>query len=324
MAEPQVLSVREAAEILGVSVQRVRQMLHAGQFVARRSSAGWLISANSVKARSKGLHRGRPAEPRTAWAAINLLASAAEQSLVDPPDGPLAAAKVVADRRLRHRVLQLLAAMPDPGADEEPWLRLLSSRGQVRRFWVHPGLLDRLADDPKVSLGGASAVPTYVEGLTKGPDRVEIYVGAAEVEALIRRYRMRESPDGQVKLVIVPLSVSSEHLPAPDNPVSVPAAAAGMLEEDESRVHHAAVGCLQLCHRALHDIGWLDKASAARDHNRENTRGAISQRLLPTSANTGDVLSGDRGPSPLENQRATSAGAAGAETTHRTSGSVSW
>ena len=310
MTEPQVLSVHEAAEALGVSMQRVRQMLHVGQLAARRSSAGWLIQADSVVGRARNLHRGRPAEPQTAWAAIGLLAAAAELASRKAPDGPVPMAPVVADRKLRHRVLLMLAAMPDPVADEAPWRRLLSSRGQVRRLWIHPGMLERLAADPKVSNSGLRAAAAGTDGLAGGPDRLELYVGAGDADALIRRYRMRDDPHGQVKLVIVPASVPAELSPIPNSLVSAPAASADLLEEDDARARHAAIEQLQFSQRALHAVGWLDRATATLAKKQEGVQGAAN-RSLPSSevAPKGHLASYEE-PGHRKNQRAMAGNAA--------------
>lgn len=269
MAEPQVLTVHEAAEALGVSMERVRQMIHAGLLDARRSSAGWLITADSVACRAKNVQQGRPAAPRTAWAAIGLLAAAAEVASQEGPDNARSAAMVVPDRKLRHRVLQMLAAMPDPAADESPWRRLLSSRGQVRRLWAHPGVVERLAADPRVSRGGVRAMPVGTDGLAGGPRRLELYVGDADADALIHQYRMRDDPDGEVKLVIVPIGVSAEFPPIPGSPVPATAAAADLLEEDDARAHYAAVKHLQFSQCALHEVGWTRKATPEPDNKFE-------------------------------------------------------
>jgi excisionase family DNA binding protein len=278
VAEPQVLTVHEAAEALGVSMQRVRQMVHAGQLDARRSSAGWLIPADSVACRAKNVHRGRPAEPQTAWAAINLLAAADELASQEASDDLVSAVPVVADRKLRHRVLRMLAAMPDPAADEAPWRRLLASRGQVRRLWIHPGLLERLTADPKVSHGGLLAAPAGIDGLAGGPHQLELYVGAGDADALIRRYRMRDDPDGEVKLVIVPSSVSAELSPIPNSPVPPLAAVADLLEEDDIRAHHAAIQHLQFSQYALHAAGWIGMTAAASDKKQDGSQEAPNRR----------------------------------------------
>lgn len=252
----EVLSVNEAAQVLGISMQRVRQMIHAGQLPARRSSAGWLITADAVAERSQRLHRGRPPEPQTVWSAVALLAAAASHR---QPECIKSAAQVIPDRQRRHRVLRVLASLPDPVADDTPWRRLLSRRGHVRRMWAHPGILDRLAADPKVSRGGALAMPADHDGLTTLPAQLEIYVHEADVDDLIRQYRMREDRNGRVHLIVVPSSVPPELAPDRGTSVPAPVAASDLLEEQDPRARHAGAIELRSCLAALHATGWLDQ-----------------------------------------------------------------
>jgi hypothetical protein len=250
-------------------MERVRQMIHAGQLAARRSSAGWLIPADAVEERSKNVYRGRPPEPQTAWSAIALLAAAAVQASQFPPDRATPIAEVVPDRKLRHRVLRLLASLPDPVADAGPWRRLLSARGQVRHLWVHPGVLDRLASDPNVSKSGAQALRSDHDGLTVRPGRLGLYVSEADAEDLIHQYRMREDRDGQVRLVIVPSSVPPELAPGGGVPVVAPAAASDLLEEDDPRARYAAAIQLRSYQDALRAAGWLGHINAESAHPHE-------------------------------------------------------
>lgn len=264
MADYPVLSVHEAADSLGVSMERVRQMIHAGQLAARRSSAGWLIPSDAVAERSRNVHNGRPPGPQTAWSVIALLAAA----LAHPSPGrAMSISEVVPDRKLRHRVLRLVASLPDPVADDGPWRRLLSARGHARHLWVHPGVLDRLASDPKVSRGGAEALPSAPsahDGLTARRGRLELYVNEADAEGLIRQYRMHDDGEGQVRLVVVPSSIPPDLAPSPGVPVAAPAAASDLLEEDDPRARHAAAIHLQSCLDALHAAGWLDRVNLTR------------------------------------------------------------
>lgn len=257
VAGDQVLSVHEAADCLGVSMERVRQMIYAGQLAARRSSAGWLIPAESVAQRSGSVHTGRPLAPQTAWAAIAVLAAACVHASPSSEQAvPLA--ELIPDRRVRHRVLRLLASLPDPVADAGPWRRLLSARGQARRLWAHAGVLDLLAGDSRVSRGGAAgAAPADHDGLTARPGRLELYVSEADAQGLIRQYRMRDDNEGQVHMVIVPASVPPELAPGWGTPAPAPAAASDLLEEDDPRAHHAAAIVLQSHQAALRAAGWL-------------------------------------------------------------------
>lgn len=50
--------VRSAAKLLGVSVQRVHQLLGAGKLMGRKMDATWLVSMRSIKLRYDEQHRG--------------------------------------------------------------------------------------------------------------------------------------------------------------------------------------------------------------------------------------------------------------------------
>jgi excisionase family DNA binding protein len=267
LADRDVLSVHEAADMLGISMQRVRQMIHAGQLAARRSSGGWLIDAGAVSGRSERLHRGRPPEPQTAWSAVALLAAASACASQHRSECSTSAVQVVPDRKLRHRILRMLSALPDPVADDAPWRRLLSTRGYARRMWAHPGVLDRLATDPKVSTGGTGAMLGDHDGLTMRSGRLEVYVHEADADDLVRRYRMREDRDGQVCLIIVPSSVPRELAPDWGSPVPAPAAASDLLEEKDPRARHAGAIELKSCLEALHAVGWLDHLNKRSAHS---------------------------------------------------------
>lgn len=262
MTDTQVLTVHEAADVLGISMQRVRQLIHDGQLAARRSSAGWLIPADAVSERSKDFRKGRPPSPETAWCVIALLAAASE--LASEPEGDYSASvnRLVPDRKARHRILRMLAGMPDPAVDDMAWRRLLSSRGHDCRLWAHPGVLNRLAADPKVSVGGSDAELAKHDGLTRHAGRLEVYVREADADEVVRRYRMRKDRAGQVSLKIVPSSVPSGLAPMGGHPVPAPAAAADLLEEEDPRARHASIIHLQSSLSALKALGWVDHMSA--------------------------------------------------------------
>jgi excisionase family DNA binding protein len=265
MPDHDVLSVHEAAESLGVSMPRIRQMIHAGQLSAWRSSAGWLIPAEAVEERSRNAFTGRPPAPQTAWSAIALLSAAVTPGLRPLSGLAVPVSDVIPDRRSRQRVLRMLASLPDPVADPEPWRRLMSARGKVRRLWVHPGVLDRLAVDSRVSRGGVEATPAGHDGLTVRPDRLELYASEADEECLIRQYRMRDDSKGQVHLVVMPSNVPPKLAPGGGAPVAVPAAACDLLDEEDPRARHAAALDLKACLDALRGTGLLTGTSGIPD-----------------------------------------------------------
>lgn len=270
--EDSVLSVREAAGRLGVTSQRVRQLIADGSLDARRSSAGWLVSAQAVENRARCNRRGRPASPRTVWAVINLLSSAvdtaaASESQIDtrhlsdlqpishataqrsPSEAPLAS-QVVTDRRLRHHALQLLYAMPDPVDDIEQWRILLSSRGATEHFWAHPGVSPRLADDPDISVGGDKAASIVGDGLSR-TERLDLYVDGPSLDRVASKYLLRPDENGKVVMHVVPDNVPHALAPRRGEYVPIAAAAADLLEEGDLRASHAAMLQLHAMRNAL-------------------------------------------------------------------------
>lgn len=55
-----MFTTSQAAEYLGISEGRVRQLILSGQLVAEKNTHGWLISESSVELRKKTAKRGRP------------------------------------------------------------------------------------------------------------------------------------------------------------------------------------------------------------------------------------------------------------------------
>jgi excisionase family DNA binding protein len=243
--EADALTVREAAARLGVSGQRVRQLISAGSLPARRSSSGWLIRAGDIEGRG---HRapGRPVSPRTAWAVLCMLSSAIEpESVIEHP-------RAVSDPRLRYHAMQVLKAMPDPTEDPERWRALLASRGPVQRMWAHPGVMPRLIEDPQVSAGGDLAAARLGEGLSKARVR-DLYVAEQDAERVVAGYRLRPDPDGQVSLHVVPSGVPEGLIAVRDGMIPAAAAAADLLDEDDPRARRAALRQLHAMVKAVTD-----------------------------------------------------------------------
>ena len=229
-----VLSVREAAEQLGISGARVRQLISADSLPARRSSAGWLVGADAVADRRGSVRAGRPPSPRTAWAILCVLSSALAPNAAKPPGC------MVGDRRLRHHALQLLSAMPDPADDPGRWRMLLASRGRAERMWAHPGLLSKLCSDDRISVGGDSAAVHVGEGLSR-TGLCDLYVAGSDVKDIVAGYRLRSDPDGLVRLHVVPQGVPRELIPGGRGIVLPAVGAADLLDENDPRARRSAV-----------------------------------------------------------------------------------
>lgn len=177
-----VLGVAQAAEELGVSERRVRQMLADGVLAGERVGRVWVIDASQLPAVER-LRRqvGRPWSASSAWGVL---------ALADGKDPGLSP---VEKSRARKRL----------GNGLEGIVGRLAARAEVQRFYAHPGVLDRLARADEVVLGGASAAAEYdVDLLAR--DGVEAYVRFSDRDALVSRFaldRDAERPNVVMRIV---------------------------------------------------------------------------------------------------------------------------
>lgn len=181
-----VVGVAEAAAELGVSSRRVRQMLADGLLAGERIGRAWVIESEQL--RHLELHRpgvGRPWNAASAWAVL-ALADGAEVDL-SPVE--------------RSRAKKRLAEGLDKIAGR------LVSRSEVRRFYAHPGVLDRLAAAPVLVRGGESAASDHGADLVS-PDGFEGYVRVGDLDELVSEFGL----DGQAARPNVVLRVVDDVL----------------------------------------------------------------------------------------------------------------
>jgi excisionase family DNA binding protein len=137
------IAVREAAERLGVSEPRVRQLLGSGDLAGRRLGRVWLVSAESVARMGERGARlpGRPLGPRRAWALLDLLAGGDAAWLASP-----------ARSQLRAR----LRGLADAAAGQ--WRAALRGRSEVLPCRAHPAAISRLAGHEGVLPAGLAVL----------------------------------------------------------------------------------------------------------------------------------------------------------------------
>src|SRR5438132_13525980 len=79
------VGVAEASAQLGVSPQRVRQLVQEGLLPARRVGGRWIFDTEALSRRVETRPDGRPLSPRVAWGLIGLLESGQAPDL-DPAE----------------------------------------------------------------------------------------------------------------------------------------------------------------------------------------------------------------------------------------------
>jgi hypothetical protein len=155
----------------------------------------------------------------------------------------------IADRRVRHRLRNLLAAAPAP----DRWAHWLARRASRRRVRVHPGVLDRLVADVRLRPGGGFATAARGAGIAAGAPR-RFYVDEADAEAVLADYRARIDAEGEVELMVIPRDVPAAFRPPANEPVPLAIALADLLESADAREHHVATDLLDLARAALRRI----------------------------------------------------------------------
>jgi len=212
-----VVSVVEAAEYLEVSPRRVRRMLADDLLAGRQIGREWAIERRALESLRR--HRGpvgRPWRASSAWAVLAI--ADGDGSDLSPMD------RSRARRRIAEKGLAGLVAR-------------LGARAEMRRFYGHPSVLERLASEPDVVRSGVSAAANHGADILAA-DFFEAYVPETRIAAIIDQYGL--DPDAErpnVVLRVVGEAVwpfSPEVDVAPRSVVAV-----DLLEADDERSRRA-------------------------------------------------------------------------------------
>lgn len=177
------IAVEEAAQRLGVSESRIRQLLNAGDLSGRRIGRAWLVDGDDV-ARLQGQQRraGRPVGPKRAWAIVDLLSGGS---------GPWLSYSE------RSQVRSYVARLDEPSADE--WRSILRGRNEVRPVRAHPAALARLAQLDQVLVSGpAEAARRGFDLVAVGEPRPEFYLPIIEWSQISRSLALQPSNDADL------------------------------------------------------------------------------------------------------------------------------
>jgi excisionase family DNA binding protein len=182
------ISSAEAADRLGLTAGRVRELIASGSLRARRVGNRFLVSRDDVDARAQsGGASGRAFSPRRAWGLILLAAG-----LVPTDLDAVTLSKL--KRVLREKDLWSIR-------------QRLASRADRQEFRAHSSDLRRLAAEPDVVLTGARHAAQAGLNLVAPDAPVELYVDARTADRLVQRYRLRSSDRPNVVLHVVPAEV---------------------------------------------------------------------------------------------------------------------
>lgn len=163
-----VIGLDEAAQHLGVSRRRVNALVAAGDVPAQRVGRQWVVNVDELRRAAHHLqrHHGRPMTERTAWSVI-------QRGLSDAMSG----------------------------SELDELRRRLRTRAQHHTMYVHPGVQQRLRDDPAIRLGGRDAADAADLPIERD-GRIHAYVDVASFPALTERYQARPVVDADANVVV--------------------------------------------------------------------------------------------------------------------------
>jgi hypothetical protein len=215
-----LLSIPDAAGVLGISPARVRALVVAGQLPAEKISNRWLLDAAAVERRQhEDPRRGRPFAPRNAWGLL-LYASG------EHPQGLEPSVRSRLKRALRQEGLERLRPR-------------LKGRARVLSYRAHPGEIPYLLEDPLLVCSGISAAAEEGIGLVSGRE-ADGYLAAGNLKAFAAEHALAPAARGEANacLRVVP----DEAWSFLDGRVVAPQAAVAMDLSEEPDARSAQAG----------------------------------------------------------------------------------
>lgn len=216
------LAVRDVAQRMGLSEQRVRMLLKQGRLPGHKVGRAWLVPGEiDLPSRE---NRGRPVSAANAWALLALLSG-------DVPEWVDPSVRSRLRRRIRDRELVHVLKASEP-------------RSAIYRGRVLPADLSKLSREFQLVLSGLSAKSSGLDIVPIG-QALDAYVDAKTLRAIERRFR----PDRASSSPNVSLRVPA-HPWILRRPREAPRAvvAADLLTDDDPRVARAAARLFEGIH----------------------------------------------------------------------------
>jgi excisionase family DNA binding protein len=210
------ISISEAAQILGVSPNRVRVLAVRGQLPAEKIGGRWLVERFAVERRAeRKTLSGRLFEPHNAWALL-FLASGSQVEGLDPS--------------VRSRMRRALAA--EGLIQLLPRLRL---RAEKNYFKALEGEVPHILEDRLVVRSGISAVGDYGIDLVSGQE-ADCYLPASKLEGFVANHAL-VSGIGPANVCVRLVPDEAWHLLADLDVAPMAAVCLDLAEDEDARLH---------------------------------------------------------------------------------------
>lgn len=188
----ETITTGEASRRLGVSAQRLRQLITSGDIHAERHGHVWAVDPRSVNDydRRRRPTAGRSLSPTMAWAAmLSNFGTTIEDELAIAFD--LHGTECSRLAKLRER---------QPG----DWRWLAHRRATTERFNTFDAFLDRIELLDDVVRTGVSALSDYNVDLIAHERHLDVYVPAAVANELTKTMRLEPRSTGNLTLRSIP------------------------------------------------------------------------------------------------------------------------
>ena len=122
---------------------------------------------------------------------------------------------------------------------ERDWAFWLSRRADVAQHWVHPGVIQSVLTDERISVSGAGVAAAAGAEIVGG-DVSDLYLSSEAVSRVIDDYGLQSDPAGQLLIHLWRPGSGAEYVLRPGKPVPVILAALDLLSAPDSRARHWA------------------------------------------------------------------------------------
>jgi len=237
-----LVSVTEAAAMLGVHPQRVHERIREGSLPAKKVGHQWAVERDDLRRIMNHTRPGRPFSSKSAWDLLAVAASDQAASELSP------SARSRARSRLRNLLIHASSAQLDDAAAQ--LAHALRNRAERTLFVASPRDLPDVRDDERVHLSGVSLPESHMSAVAVA----EGYVSSDDLDALIDDYLLSPAPRSRANVILHVVSPGTEHsaMAALDAMARSPLAlAADLAEHDGVRERNEAIRAVADLHARL-------------------------------------------------------------------------
>ena len=193
------VSVAEAAEMLGVHLQRIHQRIRDGSLPAHKVGHQWVLDKRDLRRIRHESHAGRPLSSKSAWDLLAVAAGDDFASALSP------SARSRAHSRLRRLIER--ASVEELADAAAAISKALRNRAQRAAFTASPRDLPDVRADGRVHLSGVS----LGESNLSASDIVEGYVRSSDVHDLVDDYLLSPARAFDANVVLHVVSSAASH-----------------------------------------------------------------------------------------------------------------